>query len=493
VSLKYLSVSFNRIHSIAPISTLRELQVIDVSHNRINDISPLRDIPNLTVLRLHYNSIESLEAIRSSSALIELWVAKNRLQLVDFLHLLQLTNLQHIVTEGNPFEAKPKYIEFLLALCPSILTVNGAPAISLLPVSNQKHWYNPTEFLRTTDGRVMLTQARAQLTESQREFLNSLKSTPLQGVSVAASVDLEGATHCRGTLYRRDRNSILQTDSASSSGNSGDDSVLRAVSEGGKPIKYFKAKKKNTPKMFIQQNTELRNTDSSLPRGDASIVRFGEGSMAPVAVCVEEDGTGYARWARTGPTACSFDNQRLFSSHKNGSIAAVVDPSGNGSVMTPAGRCVLNIRVTKEGHVAEELTEDGTLIQNHHRRNIEATVEDKEDASVEQKSQEGDLNNSSVWKFDGMRVRFVPSTWEVCVEVTNSRVTAEFSSLKGGRIVTEHNEPSKPRKSGTSSNRSNVTKKKTELLSSDSHDNMREGLQSVMSALDDMLAGMKSK
>lgn len=46
---------------------------------------------------------------------------------------------------------------------------------------------------------------------------------------------------------------------------------------------------------------------------------------------------------------CSYDSSRLFSAYKSGAIAAVVDCSGNGSIMDLRGRCLLNLRAKRGG------------------------------------------------------------------------------------------------------------------------------------------------
>lgn len=328
VSLKYLCISFNKVVDITPVCSMRELRVFDASHNKISDISPLVECPELTVVRVQKNSIKSLEPLHLALDLRELWVNCNLLQLVELMHLIMLTKLQHVVVDHNPLESKAKHIEFMVALCPSILSVNGAPVMSLLPVATAtKQWYNPSEFLRTTDGRVMLTQARSQLTESQREFLTAQKSPIFSGTVIDGSV--EHPTLRRGMSQDC---SVLDNRRIPNNGTMmGDNSsVIRAASEGGRPIKYFKAKK-NTPKMFIRHEHQIgglggdddheqeptpsdhqdmafrndkvggiqsapRPTQMSYPKRDeATVLRFGEGTGAPVALCLEQDGTGFSR------------------------------------------------------------------------------------------------------------------------------------------------------------------------------------------------------
>ena len=127
------------------------------------------------------------------------------------------------------------------------------------------------------------------------------------------------------------------------------------------------------------------------------------------------------RWSHNGSVACSFENNRLFGQYRNGAIAAVVDPGGNGTVMNPRGKCVLNLRVTGggEGRVAEVLSDnDGSVLHLH-----EKGVTPSEDQQLHE------------WKFQNMTIVFDPIAWELRVSVTNSRSVSCFSSIHGGKLM----------------------------------------------------------
>ena len=50
----------------------------------------------------------------------------------------------------------------------------------------------------------------------------------------------------------------------------------------------------------------------------------------------------------------------------------------------------------------------------------------------------GDINENSQnysWAFDGMKIDFLPGSWEVLVTVNNDRLSCEFSSITGGRLL----------------------------------------------------------
>ena len=77
------------------------------------------------------------------------------------IYLQPLLNLRSLIFLDNPACVKPKIALFISGLCGRQLqSINGRE------VQNR-------EFLKTADGRVMLTQARATLTNDQRNGLLS--------------------------------------------------------------------------------------------------------------------------------------------------------------------------------------------------------------------------------------------------------------------------------------------------------------------------------
>jgi len=538
--LKSVNVSFNKIRDISPVEALTEMVHLDISHNKVIDLSPLKSLTQLQLLRFHKNNVQCIECLRSMTLLSELWMSNNEISWTEFLHFSNLVNLTHIVMENNVCEEKPKYLEFLLAICPSVLTVNGLPAINSMSKGSQldnKNWYNPSDFLKTTGGRIMLTQAKALLNESQREYLSAKK---IGDSSVRRNLLLENTNFESPTKQQGRRGSLDSNNLALSQEQGGTNiqSQFRSTrSEGGDPIKYYKAKRqKNPPKKYVQEYDsqlgqsmehvqlqqhghglekkhgselsshtmdealksalDVEKNRAQLIQAPVTLIRFGETSSAAVAVSLHEDGTGYARWSHNGSVACSYENNRLFGQYRNGAIAAVVDPGGNGTVMNPRGKCVLNLRVTASadgnaGTIAEVLSDtDGAVMHVYEKTNIEELQKDV-NANTEQQVHE--------WKFQNMVIAFDPAAWDLRVTVTNSRSISCFSSVCGGKLVEEITGNKKDKKSRVgvggggggksgSSGGSGGT-----VLTTDGHECMRTGLASVMSTLDDMLDGMKKK
>jgi Leucine-rich repeat (LRR) protein len=286
VSLEYLNLSFNQITDIHPLSALVCLKVLDISHNKIIDISPLQNTFQLRIFRFHKNLIESLDPIRECTQLVELWISRNQVEVFELFSLLLLKNLQHIFVEGNPLESKPKHLEFLLAISPGLSSINGVPVQSIFPpLSSRNH---PLEFFRTVDGRQMLTQARSRMTDSQREFLLRYQHFPSKTMTTS-NVQENSLTNSSQIVPQE-----VQAESFI---------TLKSENKNGK-IKYFKAKKKhNLPKKFISsesnsiedQNFQSPETTFN-PESAKTVIRFGDASTSPVALVLENNGAGYARY-----------------------------------------------------------------------------------------------------------------------------------------------------------------------------------------------------
>jgi hypothetical protein len=285
ISLTYLNLSFNQFTEINSLQSMTNLKVLDLSHNKICDFSPIQHFTELRILRIQNNLIESLDPIRDCTQLTELWISRNQIEVFELFNLLLLKILRHIFVESNPLDSKPKHLDFLFAICPSLSTINGLPIRSLFPhVGSRGH---PSDFLRTVDGRQMVTQCRSRLSDSQREFVLQYHLIPTKPSTLShISTDPIASTTTMG--------SIVEVGLAQNLGSKSDDSM--------KKIKYFKAKKHNLPKKFVpsdnliaNEEIEFQNVEAIFdPQSAMTVVRFGDGT-SPVALVLEKDGTGYAR------------------------------------------------------------------------------------------------------------------------------------------------------------------------------------------------------
>jgi hypothetical protein len=242
----------------------------------------------------------------------------------------------------------------------------------------------------------------------------------------------------------------------------------------GPKIQRFKVKKKE----ITNDNFSITNDDNLIENEtyekpvDQShtepiqIIRFGESNDAPVAFSLNEDGSGYARWSKNGPIACSMDGGRMLASYRGGAIAGILDRTGAGSVMDTRGRCVL---ILSEQGIAKVLDKNGVIISQHTKSKEES--QSPNDKSVHR------------WKFDGLRFEFFPSSWELKVRLKTDKLMCDFSNLSGCKLVEEV----------TQNKLSNERQKIDFSLDTNQHEQLRENLHDVVSKLDELLVGIKDK
>ena len=551
--LTSLNLSFNRIADISHLSHLGALRTLDISHNRIVSIDALRKMSLLTILRCHNNMIESLEPLLSAPLLNELWLSDNKVDWLELIYLLPLINLNHLVKFNNPAEAKSKVDQFIWATCAALQTLDGADyqtsAIGLSAPLDA----SPLDFLHTTDGKVMIAQAKSQLTPALRAQLQPFVERINMYVDKEYAQQLEGHAyherqprqrHGQGQGHSRRHASPspirhTQDDSSSSGGGGGG---MRAKGEERRlgfqrvrpaRVKIYKAKVSGPPltvgtvqqplppRGFIpdvpmaalqsslsdpaltlppqytsfeqppapdsprsppKQQHQHHQQEPSPPRlaldehntgyaPGACIVRFGEGQDAPVALCLQgEQGNGYARWSKGGPVACSYENGRIFSSYRGGAIAVVLDKDGNGSVMNPRGKCVCLLNGTNGS--AKIMDKAGNVLSEHRQHSSGS-------------------DGAYKWTFDGLHVEFLPSTWEILVRLSNERVACEFSSVHGGKLITDKWEEKKERER----ERQRAARESGEEPSGvdTNHEVLRSGLASITSGLDSMMDGLRAR
>lgn len=166
----YLNLSFNNIVDISSISHMRTVEVLDISHNKLSGNLPeLCHLVNLKVFRGHCNAISSLEFFSNLIQLREVWISNNNIDWMELVYLSFLSSLQRIIISENPFVKKSKYLDFIVALCPTIEIIDGSPVRDIL-IGTGVDLYKQSslsslsqDFLKTTDGRVMLAQARSHM------------------------------------------------------------------------------------------------------------------------------------------------------------------------------------------------------------------------------------------------------------------------------------------------------------------------------------------
>lgn len=455
--LTALTLSFNGIANLPSFLCLEGLQHLDLSHNKLTDLEALRDMRSLRVFRCNNNHISSLEPLRSVLTLTELWISNNNVSWDTLINLQPHVNLKSIVLYNNPLESKLNIEDFLKAICRPLESINGNIIV------RQKN----DDFLSTPDGRVMATQARAQLTLLQREDIRCALKRKTSSKALLKSGSLRSLAHPKGDeevfsartissagantglitagvitspcksepgertrVYKAQRNKTI-----SGLGQKYDHIAQKSVSAAAPKLQSLANSDKIGYKFVVESNdNSTAKADTPLTGGDASvIVHFGQMGSSPIAVCLYPTGAGYARWNRGGTVACSFEaGGRLFSSHKGGALAAVLAPDGSGSVMDEHGNSVLTLKTTGEAIIFNPAGEIECTFQ-HQSANEQGAIENTEvltiyDGTARKKAKKislGDIfseNNEAIysftlrWIFSDLVVDFIPNVWEVnCV------------------------------------------------------------------------------
>jgi hypothetical protein len=260
-------------------------------------------------------------------------------------------------------------------------------------------------------------------------------------------------------------------------------------------IPTFKPKRSTKfPKKFVSDKSDFNidNIDSNINSPHLSsqyptapsvisnlqppvqIIKFGNNSNndneAPVALCIHENGNGYARWSAGGPVACNMESGKIFAQYRGGSIACVLDSAGSGSVMDLKGKCVL---IINENGSAKVLDRQGIPIATYYKDennplNIDTTTKKK---------------NLHSWNFDSLLIEFYPKSWELKLKVKSEKVLCEFSNIAGVKLLEEIGTTSPMRR-----------RKKKELshdLSNDEHNEVRSNIQDIISNCDELISGLK--
>ena len=172
--LTHLNLSFNRLVDLSAISLLQQLQCLDIAHNKAISLDAVRGLTKLRTLRCHHNIIETLEPLVGLLKLEELWVSENEIQWGEFIFLEPLLHLSSLCKAGNPADSKPRMNDFVQALRPSLCYIEA------VDITADYDEHSSSDFLRSTDGKVMLAQSQAALSKSQRQVLQDSEGGALR-------------------------------------------------------------------------------------------------------------------------------------------------------------------------------------------------------------------------------------------------------------------------------------------------------------------------
>jgi hypothetical protein len=289
--LTHLNLSFNRIEVVPDISELRVLQYLDISHNKVSHIECLPS--NLRSLRCNNNELDSMKFVRNLTKLTELWVSSNKLPWTELINILGLTELSIVVKYGNPADDKPKCNEFISAIAPSVRNLDGM--VITVPTGAQGD-----SFLISTDGRQMLNQIRPTLTPEQKQLLHKLR-----GNSKLAVTHEPDGTGFQGVYQGEESVAEVSVEVENNDGNSGVASVdkptvkVKTISSGydqkTKLPKKFIASESANDNIIDEESASKQTPPVSAAPVAVKILRFGLPDEAPVAMCLNDDGSGYVR------------------------------------------------------------------------------------------------------------------------------------------------------------------------------------------------------
>lgn len=157
--LLHLNLSFNSLRDLPSLSTCPNLRTLDISHNKFSNVDFVWELTEIRILRLHHNSVESLYPLQQLGQLEELWLGCNNVDFTQFLYLSACSKLAVLIKASNPCDEKPKILDYLCNILPSLRIVDQQVLDETRSAGNLTGRAND----ESVDVKVMITQARAQL------------------------------------------------------------------------------------------------------------------------------------------------------------------------------------------------------------------------------------------------------------------------------------------------------------------------------------------
>jgi hypothetical protein len=256
--------------------------------------------------------------------------------------------------------------------------------------------------------------------------------------------------------------------------------VERSSPKKSEPISIFKANRRRTSSddAAAQQDMAGVVARKDVPAGTNTemtpfVVYFGSTESSPAALTINANGCGWVRWSKKGSVACSLEDGRLFAAHRNGSIAAILDSGGHGSVSSPRGLCVLAM----DSDRATIYDTKGSVVKEIRRQDYDRDIIDGEEYEMS-------CTGITKWTFDGLVIEFLPRVWDLIVSVSNERIDCQFSSVTGGRVlkVKDIEKVKRTQRTGDGN---------VDSLALYDHEVVRSSLLTVVSNLDAIMGNLK--
>jgi hypothetical protein len=155
-----------------------KLSLVGMRINSLSDPPPLNVAAKVKVLYLSNNDLDDLEGIGDFKNLKALSIANNSFHYLGSLRPLRcLTHLEKLSTEGNSINGMPYFREYILGLCPMLVSLDGSK-ISLeeraSAKSNSRKIANVFHQLRSNELRLLVLDHLQKLTHVHSQFFSML-------------------------------------------------------------------------------------------------------------------------------------------------------------------------------------------------------------------------------------------------------------------------------------------------------------------------------
>merc|ERR1712130_674157 len=129
-TLRILSLQANRITKIEGLSDLTALKELYLAENGIEVIEGLDALVNLTILDLDKNRVTAIQGPDKLTQLEELWLSSNRINHFDEVaKLAGFSRLDTVCLQHNPIYQDPQYRNKVLAALTQINQLDALPVV----------------------------------------------------------------------------------------------------------------------------------------------------------------------------------------------------------------------------------------------------------------------------------------------------------------------------------------------------------------------------
>ena len=359
--LCHLSLSANKLTSLADLRSLPHLQVLDVSRNSLESLDGISQLTNLRVLQAHENRIgkreRCTEALQSLDFLEELWLGSNEIEAPsELLCLEKVATLRVLELGPNPIQDASElgdYRSFVVSLFPRLRWCDGHPI-------TEEDRSEADAFASSKAGEVARHRLRADERQRDEHGRKKALATPLakatparpssskpppagprlvsgSRVTEAEADDLPALKRSPSPVQPRPRDDMTLSDAVAG---------LSPKKPREKPKRRRRKKPKSPPLPPIVQDA----TRTQWPAAPSKFTTYEAAykSGKTLAVAGHADGSVVCRWPRGGVSVAS-DAKCLRCFYETGQLALVADARGAISVTRRDGRTILALHASGGG------------------------------------------------------------------------------------------------------------------------------------------------